>query len=274
MGGEITLVWRDESGRVEAWKSNTNSLPYRIHDPAMFTDPTALLTMWFGAIAEAAESTKDDDYTYYKRLGLAYPTEYGIVVIDQVTQQILSCQEYTRPGGRPLSWIMLDWYNPSPEGTPPEDDDTDASLLRDYLEVGRVLGFETFKETGRVNDRPVFEEENFTCEELFGTKTPTPEQVFAFLYERIVDVKWVETSPGCGHTVPAHPDYDQWQSAQVRFDMSPWKLTHWKTMENWVRMPDGMNALRAELAKIGIPIDEGRWDEYTKVRLGGGDDEG
>lgn len=215
MGGTITVVWRDEAGSVQSWAHHTNPTPYRINRIEMCEQPSTYLEEWFTEEAQHDEFVKGDPLAMFGKLDSIYPISYGLIVIDQVTKQIMHCQGYTNYGTQHVvgvgnSWprqqrdhqklvqmtdqereaFLINEYrmdlafpnrNVDPNWVPPKDDTWSAAArLRDMVTANRLCGMSMW-------DDELEDYRTFPCEEVFGVKHPTVKQVFAWVYRESIE---------------------------------------------------------------------------------------
>lgn len=227
MGGYITVARRQKDGTVQSYRSWTNSVPEWVRDTKMITDPDAHLDEWFQYLAET--STQDNTY-FQDYQGKVYPTEYGIVFIDQVTNQIFGCQDYTSLGNGLVSDIMHGCSTFSEE-------------VAKFAALGRLKGIEMLRGALR------------TGEEVFGPKL-TAGEIFAW-GRHIRDLPFQEKSQYLGALILF--DYEP-----------EWKIHNFPVYytggTSRVRDPSGMRNLRDNLTDLGIEVNGPKWDEYMTNR--------
>lgn len=308
MGGTITVVWRDAEGSVQSWAHHTNPTPYRINRIEMCEQPSTYLEEWFAEEAKHDEFVKGDPHAMLGRLDSIYPISYGLIVIDQVTKQIMHCQGYTNYGTQHVVGVGNSWprqqmdrqklvqmtdqereaflvneyhmnlaspnRNVDPNWVPPMDDTWSAAArLRDMVKANRLLGMSMW-------DDELQDYRTHTCEEVFGVKHPTVQQVFAWVYTETIERETYWSLEHQFDYKTGKPSYDsagepimvniprtrgkadaagsKGSFATFMFDMSPWLISRFD------ESPEGLDAFKEQLLGLGFDLNEGKWEQFRQ----------
>ncbi len=201
MGGSLGFTIREKNGKEHRMCRWTNQTPYFINCPQFINQNPEHLKEYLGVWYDMVKSYESGDYKkedftmvdVYAPNPFLAPIDYGLVVVDYKTLNILHMQSYTNYGR-----ILASQVDSAIKGYE-EDSEKDLEEIKQLHNEKRFKRVECYDGREEVEDHfPIIDISNFTIEQIFEN---------------------------CNYS---NRKKDNCSWSEIYIDMSPWKITRFQ----------------------------------------------